>query len=569
MVLSDLKYCPCSGPGPDSLPSNIFAGLTGVTLAVGLGWILCMVEHVDWALLRRPANWVWAVRSPRRPSVVQSKVAVYFAKRQQVRFRTFIDTGRSYVVPVILVLILASLSAEFQPGGRPDVFADSLMKCAALFFCLVFLVFSACPKLNYTRASDGMFALLYLLPMVPGPLGGTSAIYSLYNTLGFFTLGLLSTICPSTRMAVVLNSIILIWQLAAIFASPGLQAQPVSRCAMVVIPCIYNVCISRTTHSTLWAEAEAQVKSQEAFLTMESLLRVICDAVITLRSDLSLAEPSAGLAILLQQPLGESQPFLELLDGRDQERFVNFVQATSTETAGVIHVDMVSGSGKLPVKIFHTGAADPEATHLLGLVEEMRPVQEQPAQEDTVPSCWADVRNRAQAPAADCVSVGEGSEEHELLLWTTTEEEGLEATLTLRTRLEIEIVEGTASWEKLGFHKVANLEDFVKRFRRSRWICRWLEFMHVMAACGHYEHDRMSPGKVALLDNLEREFRGKLRAVVLRAPPVQEVDGEVYGDWDEPDMEAESVSLQLKLQPAVARPSQAAEAAASAPLTSL
>merc|ERR1719310_1603338 len=107
----------------------------------------------------------------------------------------------------------------------------------------------------------------------------------------------------------------------------------------------------------------------------QSLLSALCDAVVTLGPDLSVAHPAPKLnSLLLRNTRSmEGQSFLDLMTPDERERFQNFVNSISSsaanmdqdwhnfgaEPAQAITLHLLDGlHNRVPVQIFHTCLSD-------------------------------------------------------------------------------------------------------------------------------------------------------------------------------------------------------------------
>lgn len=467
--------------------------------------------------------------------------------RRRERFQSFMESG-FYVVPFAVAFVLTNFVRAYQGVQRTDTVAACIMMAAGLLLCVAILIFGTCPRTATDRAREMAWSAIYLLVAVPAPFSMGIQQYYYFNLISLMSLMFMNTINPNPRTTLLLNGISAVWHLAAIAVIPALHNQAWNNVMVILLGYAYNLAVATSTTDLMRKEAAADVRDQEARSTLENLLRSMCDALVHLEHDLFLSQPSASLGGLLRCEPVPRGPFVDLLSDKDKSRFADFVVTSSDveSAAHVIHVDLHTPGGPLPVKVFHVCAGnyeDPEqVTHLLGLVEERRDqeVQDKIDEEEEV----------QQEKSFD---IGEETDGRELVEWETADDEGEEVSLTVRTRLQIEIVEGSSSCERFGFNKEVGFPEILARFRRSLFTWRWLEFVHTMAACGRGQGS-FDAGKVGFLDStLEKEFRGKMRAVVLRAPDQSMADGdpEVYGKWEDFSPDMQCVHLQLKFRPPV------------------
>lgn len=450
-----------------------------------------------------------------------------------------------YVVPLLVAVVISFISSMSR-GTAVDVVSDSILLLDALYMCAMILVFGTFPRLATDTMREAAWSLLYLLFALPAPLSlgiVNHYVNSVFTILAHLFLNVAN---PNSRTTLPLNGVCAAWQLFKIATTPALQMQPLSNGLIVFVSFTFNIIVAAYASHLMRAEAAADVRDEEARSTLENLLRSMCDSLVLLRQDQSFSELSGTLCGILRCEKAPDGPFLDLVAEGDKKRFEDFITCDAEMAAHVIHVDLLAKSGQIPVKVFRARAGDStdshKVMHLLGLVEDVHDPQAQPerAQEDD-----------GQVQEEKSFDIGDQTDGRELVEWKTTSDEGEEVTLTIRTRLQIELVSGSETCNQLGLSKDVEFEQILARFRRSQYMLRWFEFLHTMAACG-LEHERFDAGKVGFLDaTLQKEFRGKLRAVLLPAPekPTADGDPEVSGKWEDFGPEIQSAHFQLKLRP--------------------
>lgn len=568
--LADMGRCVCLQPGrTEELTPTITQSFYGATAAISFLWATAFTIHAV-------KTWVpgcclakcWPLKCTRPATKVNEKARELFQKRRLQRFSTFVSIAWIWVVPVLLFFVALGIQTVSTIDAAGDLYSNVLSFSIALLTAVFLMALG-----NFKRVPpiliEASYATIYTLVAIPPAFAATPLSFNFYTSISVLTQMFLSQVYPGRRMALVLNALCLGWRMGTLSATPALLEMSVTNSMVAVMTFVYNMAISFSVVSTMEAEAVALVGEREATSSskcLQSLLSVMCDAVVLVRPDLSLWEPSQALATMLLRSPGltldsENQSFTRFLAPADVERFANFVRANSEEvnTARAIHVHLVdSMSAKVPVQVFHTCTRDPwdeSEKHLLCVVEDVERAEHRGIEMPTNLRPSPLPPHRAESAMSDSLPSA-SSDVGGLSYWSPTDADGAEARVTIRTSLKVEVLrESETSRIYFGFGEELS-EAFVTRFRRSRFLQRWLEFNHVMAACGKVTHDRLSYGKVGFLNvRTGVEYKGKLRALVTRAPVGQSAREEetplrTYGNWaDILDQDQEFVEMELRFRP--------------------
>lgn len=548
--------------------------LISATAAVGVLWFAAVCSRLWRGALKLQASYfsLWSFFSLNKKN---QRVREIFEQRRASRFQSYMQTMWLCLAPSILFITIGATWAVTRSQTSPDLLSTSILASTAVFGAFWLVLFG-----NLERPAPWLvelsIATIYLLLAVPPAFSNSVMNYRWHTSISVLCQAFVCQLYPDRRMAWILNSICLAWRLATLYATPVLSDDPtMGEFITAVLAFLCNVGESLATVVTMEAESAALLGEREAQSSskcLESLLSMLCDAVLTLRSDLTLVEPSLALASMLcrsphlSQGI-EGQAFAKFLASDDVERFETFVHSNSVavNTAQSICVDLIdSMSCKVPVRIFHTCIIDPwdqSKKHLLGLVENAEPERLCPG--DVPPMVTRSMSSnsspmaRSKSPDDAASSPSLASTVRGLRYWLPTEAGGAaEASLKLRTWLAVEVLEESeTSRTCFGFSE--GDADFVSRFRSSQQILRWLEYNHLMAALGARNHPKVRFGKVGFV-NLSNsiEYRAIMRARLLQRRTVpgrgedkDDEDTENVGEWEPLDLESQCAEFEIHMKP--------------------
>lgn len=584
-IFGSIGSCTCETTSSSPLPWAAWLVQMVVTGLLGLAW-LCLISSQLWVSLQSLPDWCskWRHRQQPKLSKIEIKIEELFLRRRVERLASTAQTACHFVVPLLLPLAAAAVSQEVKQDEDPGILLNCARNGLALLASLIFLLAGKFPE-RITRTTIQIFyPPIFLLTGILPCLADDIFSYTFHSCLMFPTLVYLGFVYPDRRLSVVLSSLCLTWHAVLIFLAPSFSGNRVAFLAMPLLGFGYNITVSFATVTALIAEAEAEVHDREArssFKSFESLLGMMCDAVVSLRPDLTLWEPSPSLNTMLFRagPLKDGQHFPQLLARDDVERFEAFVSTNSREIgrASVLHADLLDSMGsKVPVQIFHTCTIDLLEEcfkHVLGLVEctqsEHFPTTPKssvaaPVKPGVLPRGPAEYQlskppsdeEGSLVAAVSSSSRGSPSETPAVSAWRTAAAEG-EATVRIRTWLDFDILdESMTSRAYFGFSG-ASSEAFLARFRNPQKLVRWMEYIHIAAGLGHCDQERSSFGEVDFLDTTGGfEYRGTMRAIVRQMPPRGLAEGRMDFDFD-PKMRFVDVDLQIhppRLRPSTPNP---------------
>lgn len=558
MAPGNMQTCGCNR-SPESVPPALPATICSFAVLVGvlwLSWVLVFIHkrRLRWSELCAQASrafvWFWA----------PSKDFIYWlpwhlcAQRRASRVAVFVENASKWIVPVC---VGGTLYATSTWRTDTHLLANTYLSIAGLLICLAFLFISSFRQLLSPASVDLVLATVFLVFVIPGPLAGDNKSYWWYSACGYIVQMYLSLVDSNCRLFLALNLISLLWQIGVIVATPALLMDVASNIIFVVLAFTFNVSVCLSSEANLMAEVKATLLEQEVQVGAKNLLQVVCDVVVALEPDLSFSEETPTLTTMLGfrpqwAPWTEHRDFVNYLDMSDVPRFSKFVHSVDPEIPKSIHVHLINSLGhKVPMQVFHTCLWDSHTgaqKHLLGLVEDGKQGALDSHDGAELPSCAVAMRGPRPPPEEEPESEGSMSADAlKAATWDAAEEE--EITVSLRTWLHWEVQgESEISRALFSFGQDPDPTSTLKRFNQPACVARWMEFLHVMAACGNHGHSRMNFGKVSFqCPGSSLRYRGMMRAVLRSCPESEEEAEEV--EEREFDPRAQYVELDLKIKP--------------------
>lgn len=233
------------------------------------------------------------------------------------------------------------------------------------------------------KGPDGILVTTFLL--LGGVPGFATTYWSYALALGSAMIvhSCISMTAINMRLYSSVNLIHLGWQL---WIAVSVSSSPVSMVENIFVAVAASgwnliICFASRAVLQMWAEDEVKaLKATKGEEVVQSLLSIMCDAVVALGVDLCVRDPCPRLASLLLRPDLARTPrnglkFDRYLMDADVQRFQEFIQHTDAEenAARCIHVHMLDSIGtRVPVQIFHARMLDIEnnVNHVLGVVED-------------------------------------------------------------------------------------------------------------------------------------------------------------------------------------------------------
>lgn len=367
---ADMVKCSCR---PDTTPTrsdSLTNAFYGCTAGVLLVWLILIYRSGQ---LKCPSF------RALRGATLSKDAHSLFLKRRLDRFVKQMESALVALVPGIVVVLYVAVATT--PKADPELVVNCLCWLIGLLMCVAVMGLNVIkPYLTLTIVKI-TYSFFFLLVALPPAFASTSRQFNLTYNLSSITQIFFSQLYPDRRLTFVLNSICLAWHISIIVATPALLAQFSDIVQHMVISYSYLLAISFSTIALLEAEVVALLREREAQTAPRSLLSVMCDALVVLKEDLDLAEPSPALqAMLLRSQAFPKSPmrrgFTAFISSSDVERFEDFIGANSMNgySASTMHMDLVDSIGsKVPVQIFHTcvHSSDKDGPkHLLGIVED-------------------------------------------------------------------------------------------------------------------------------------------------------------------------------------------------------
>lgn len=334
-----------------------------------------------------------------------------------------------------------------------------------------------------------------------------------------------------------LNLVHLAWQIWLTSTLQLSKAALVQDIFLALLTTTYNMvmCFASNTLLRLMAEDEVEAKrAVQSEEVVQSLLSMMCDAVVTLTPDLNFRDACPRIAsLLLRADLSgaprSDQSFSKYLAPLDVPRFEDFMAQSSNDEqlTRCIHVHLLDSLGtRVPVQIFHTRMTDSEGaqSHVLGVVEDM----------DRNP------RNSKEGVTSSAASHGT-SFHSPLTSWGPLGK----VSVVLRTKLFWEVLhESPASRTFFGFGMSSDPEEFINRFQQPRRLLHWMKYLHTMACCGRVDHPRLAFGVVNFFNpSAGSSYSGSLRGRIIKYPEGGEEDE------DPLEVDAEVVDIELQFEP--------------------
>ncbi|CAE8645926.1 unnamed protein product [Polarella glacialis] len=163
---------------------------------------------------------------------------------------------------------------------------------------------------------------------------------------------------------------------SALFSADDLSSFSLRSELAVVFVCL-AVCV--TTDRAVASEARVTVESRTSRnveATAQSLLSVLCDAVVRTGPDFRITTPSPQLAALLLKSPGprcfEGKVFTDLVHPEDRESIARQLESNTGGPVQLLRIRMPDSDGRLlTVQVFHSPflEMDDRVGHLLGLIE--------------------------------------------------------------------------------------------------------------------------------------------------------------------------------------------------------
>lgn len=382
-----MKLCTCAtGDYPDALQSEgyfVFCIVLTVFLALWWAWqSLSYIRRMGIrSLLKMDMPLTW-----RRTKLdnFDQKVMMRFHKTRVERYVWFLNVLRWTGVPSIVCVTTAVLWKAEIDGIQMARFTVDRVLPEGLVVTSYALLFSQFPHVLTKNRADILFALLFLC------LG----FHTAFTTTTYEYVSI-SRLCNASQLVVAiamgdsskfipLNIVNTIWQFLVVYWHPELHEDWFSICTDLCTGSNFVTGVGLFIETWLMAEARAFVREMEASsseASVQNLLTVMCDAVVSLSPDLKLREHCPQLHSLLCRgsplPAGTDTPsFMKYLREADVPRLCEFLaRAGGAGEAASIHVHLLDAIGNgVPVQLFHTclpvDSDSADMNHLIGICED-------------------------------------------------------------------------------------------------------------------------------------------------------------------------------------------------------
>lgn len=569
-VVPSTGQCACSKiPDPGSpWALNFLIGFCGLSLCMWMVLVPIVVRKY-WNLMFVKWARLFPSRLTPEEQMFENLVAQAFYQRKNEREQSAVCfSGSCPPLYHIWILIISLYFVYFNPQDFTWSPVSSFWPTLALLSFVFFLMIRALAS-NFVTRFPWLSVLnsswLGLAPFVLLWVSSTMvAAEQNYFFVTFIIQCVALSLCPfivCTKQIAVVNIVTLAWRCGAVLLAPALQARVLDYLILAVVGTLTQLFSSVVSMSDLTAECRLQVQekmSSTGQALVQSLLTVMCDAVVLISKDFETLEPSPKLGSILLHGRGVpvKQNFINFLSVGDRERFKEFMNNASSDGARSLHVDLVDACGSMvSVQIFQASVVDArgDLVHMLGLVESGRERPPEgagsvaievagspggplpPIREDQRPpkmpvrfdlsSFHASSEATLSSQEGSCSESGSissrsnrsgrsGKHPRKGLEW---QESGTAALVIQSTLMWNIIEESEPSRVFFHFSQEPTLLDFVSRFSKPRAVLRWLEFVHFLASNGNTKHPHLSFGAVWVRSAARLRYKVHMKAEIYQA----------------------------------------------------
>jgi len=298
-----------------------------------------------------------------------------------------------YALVVVAHLVSPGRDAALQGGQATRYVAqravDRLDVCWHLFACTVFVAF---PRLVTTRSIDLVYVLFSAWWMFRALVAIEVSVEPAVLSHIFLQRAILGLLVCNANVTSACNLAVLLTQCLArasnlVREGMVLRNDAYMDVVMDIVGTAFIVCALMFLEHWVWAASSyvLEIKSSsKTEVTVLRLLSALCDAVVTLSSDLRISARAPKLANLLLLGTStrslEGSEFLELMMETDQIRFREFLArapdwtdfSMDPEPAQALNVHLRDSSGiYVQVQLFHSLVQDhiDQVGHLIGICE--------------------------------------------------------------------------------------------------------------------------------------------------------------------------------------------------------
>lgn len=452
-------------------------------------WLIFHVRLTDWLNFRRILE---NFQGP-KDKVFEGKVDEVLCRRRLERVRLIINNSNLIGAPILGALILGA-------KGNPALFVRFLAGEITIV-TLAFFFFSFFPSQLTLRRVSVLLALCFTVIGVHPCTAPNSTTYYFVSFGGYAFQILFAQMLGDLR-PLMLPILVVAAAHTYTVASTALFTQPTASgtfsLGTVMAGVAFMLITALPTQLSLREQARQEVLQGEAAkgeATAKSLLSAMCDAVIKLKSDLTLSNPSPPLEALLLRTStftrGACWYFPSCVLEGEIARVKDFLNHNNGE-ARSFHTTLVDALGtKVPVQLFHSPMTEMDGTmsHLLGILEDSkegfqqhRSVAAAPGPEDgaaraTFKSTTSEEEKMQRAETASLHSAGSAAssrfQEISISSWAGTGSGPFTVDLALSLKAQV-WSESEHSRLLFGFGD-AGQDSFLSRFAENDLFLEWLD----------------------------------------------------------------------------------------------
>lgn len=525
--MEDLLPCFC----PTSLH---FASPALLTLSISLAslfgvlWFLAVAASIasSWTSLL-DCNLCFRLLCRCQRESLEPKALKILSQRMLERHEAFNRLIARIMLPIVLLNSLL-YSVPFLMHNvdypRGSFFLDLIVVFFAGVHHIIFIIrrWVPVPAPVYKALHAAAFVAFTVCPLAADT---EQLSYDLSRTGQMFTLALSLTILDG-RQIVLLNLLSFVFLILVMIFSPTLSGSGNNSFLWLfcwLSPAL-NCGVSFSIRESMMLEAAATFRERQASRSEEvvqSLLSVMCDAVVALKPDLTLRDSCPRLASLLLrpalgQPTSTDRNILQYVAEGDAPKLEDFLKKPAMEESSrSIHIHLLDLMGnRVRVQIFHSRMLDIDncAYHLLGLVEDTK----QETGELGLPALRLQPEAREDSSSESGIESPRRAGDTGLSSWGHIGK----LVLRIRTQMTFEIIEESeASRVFFNFASDGSPASFAERFLEPCRLVQWLEHNHVMATHGVRQHQGLFFGKVKIWNPASGTvYVGSMNATVVCVP---------------------------------------------------
>eukprot|EP00747_Dinoflagellata_sp_TGD_P149577 gnl/TRDRNA2_/TRDRNA2_177028_c0_seq2.p1 gnl/TRDRNA2_/TRDRNA2_177028_c0~~gnl/TRDRNA2_/TRDRNA2_177028_c0_seq2.p1 ORF type:complete len:565 (+),score=48.48 gnl/TRDRNA2_/TRDRNA2_177028_c0_seq2:56-1750(+) len=329
-------------------------------------------------------------------SLLESQLALVMAKRKIERLASLMRFGLHYAA-FMTVINLVSIVVVEDSMIRSTVLQDTIRFAFGFF---IFQAFFAFPQ-YLTAYTMQILSLANTLRMIGFIVASPNQqnLVDMRQALNIMR-GMDMAFMGGDSLSVLRHVVVCVIECGAFMQHKWDRNMTYLSASSFILQELLTASLILYVSSLYWSGLQAEMRatlqnkeSSQAKETVQSLLSVMCDAVVHLNTDLQICGPTPKLAaLLLHNQSLDGRSFLGLMPATDSERFLSHVCGTEPKNhAQSLNVQLKDSSGDfLEVRMFHASFRDligGQGGHVIGLSdlsaqnESSRPPQEATADE--------------------------------------------------------------------------------------------------------------------------------------------------------------------------------------------